>query len=245
MQPREGLWHGLKRPFRYPGRCPGLGLGCAVGAGKPDGSKVEASKGRPKVGGGKSDTGAGFLGRPFRAWGFGGVGYPGRCPGLKLGCAFGAGKPDGSKVEASKGRPKVGGGKSDTGAEFLGRPFRAWVFWGVGYPGRCPGLKLGCAFGAEELRYPRHKPSRDVGGGGTRRPEHKPRRADDAGAPKGASQAQPGATPRERDAEGRGALKGRPKVDVEESSPTTPQPAAFSAGSMCSALVSASFMGKF
>ena len=40
VQPREGLWHGLARPFRasmflwagYPGRCPGLELRRAVGA---------------------------------------------------------------------------------------------------------------------------------------------------------------------------------------------------------------------
>ena len=53
VQPRERLWHGLKRPFRastllwagFPGRCPGLELGCAVGAGKPDGSEAVAPKG--------------------------------------------------------------------------------------------------------------------------------------------------------------------------------------------------------
>jgi hypothetical protein len=79
--------------------------------------------------------------------------------------------------EAPKGRPKVGGGEGDAfdvGAGFLGRPFRASVFWGVAYPGRCPGLGLRRAFGAKK------------------------RRASEAEAPKGASQAEPGQRPGKR-----------------------------------------------
>ena len=53
------------------------------------------------------------MGRPFRAWGFGGVGYPGRCPGLGLRRAFGAKRCEASDAEAQKGRPKVGNETSD------------------------------------------------------------------------------------------------------------------------------------
>jgi hypothetical protein len=113
VQPGEGLWHGLKRPFRastllwadFPKvsrRQSGRGGGGNGGA--PDG--VTANLGRPKVGGGNGDTsdaGAEFLGRPFRAPIFGGVGYPGRCPGLKLSRAFGAKRCEASDGEAPKG----------------------------------------------------------------------------------------------------------------------------------------------